>query len=68
MCVCVRAHMCQILFNLVLFRQNFTFIPLGIKNPSLDPELGVVGEGAAVTRLGAIGHGAEVGSQGWCGW
>jgi len=50
----------RIFFNLSLFYQNFTFIP-DVKTPSLDPELGVVTYGAKVTRLGAIGHGTEVG-------
>jgi len=35
---------------------------MGVINLSLDPGLG-----AEVAHLGAIGHGAEVGDQGWCG-
>jgi len=33
---------------------------LDIKNPCLDLKLGAVAYGAKVTRLGVIGHGAEV--------
>lgn len=46
-------------FNLALFYQDFTFIPLGVKIPSLDPELGTMTYGAKVTCLSAIGYGRQ---------
>lgn len=45
-------------FNLAPFHQNFTFIPMGVKNPSLGLQLGAVTYDAE----------AEVGGHGWRGW
>ena len=67
MCVYSRAYVLNS-FQFSSFSSKFHIYTLGIKNPSLDPEFDVVAYGAEVTRLGAIGHAAEVGSQGWCGW
>jgi hypothetical protein len=46
-------------FSLFLVK-NFTFTPMSVINPTLDPFLGTVTYDAKVTRLGAIGHGAEI--------
>lgn len=40
-------------FNLALFASKFTIIPIGVKNPDLDRELGAVAYRAEVACLGA---------------
>jgi hypothetical protein len=46
--------------NFAFFRNKFMFGPLNDLMSFLDPLLSVMSHGAEVTRLGAMGYGAEV--------